>query len=67
MKKFLVLAAIFVLAAVAAMSLGTTFVQAGATTCADKHCPGSTHCCYSCSGSPFCQKAGVPCPECAPQ
>jgi hypothetical protein len=40
---------------------------AGGATCATKHCSSGTHCCISCTGSPFCVKNGIPCPECAPQ
>ena len=42
-------------------------VLAGGGTCATKHCSPNTHCCYGCTGSVFCVRNGVPCPECAPQ
>ena len=38
-----------------------------AATCAEKHCPQNTHCCYGCTANPICVKNGVPCPECAPR
>lgn len=76
MKRIMIAASILALAGLAAICITSAATSAShqnqakassATTCAAKHCPANTHCCYSCSGSPICVKNGVPCPECAPQ
>lgn len=70
MKKRLISFSALVLAVasitVGAMTLSQPAV-AGGGTCATKHCPSNTHCCYGCTAQPVCVRNGVPCPECAPQ
>ena len=76
MRRFMIAVAIFVLVGVAAIFVTSAATRglrqhdasaSAAATCASKHCPPNTHCCYSCTGSPICVKNGVMCPECAPQ
>ncbi|HEU5181268.1 MAG TPA: hypothetical protein VFW45_10765 [Candidatus Polarisedimenticolia bacterium] len=71
MRMLLLGASIFAIAAAAALAAKppaspaqpTSAIEAAAT-CADKHCPGSSHCCISCTGEPVCLKNGVMCPVC---